>query len=216
MLMSGTLLLVLAACLCWYTSFAGAFVVPPRSRAPSRCSTTTSCFVVVDNGSSDNDQRRSVSDYMGGHHAGKFDFDTRICGVTALNYEKSVIVFDQEESYAQQQPNNKNNRVAPPPDELPSWAAKMETALDADSMVVQGDVSSSSTFGQEVTIRNEELTWEPFYARVQKNPSDDGSMMVSPASGTLAPRGGRNGFSDSCQLRLQQQQENKSASVNSS
>ena len=27
---------------------------------------------------------RSISAYMGGHHAGKFDFDPRIYGVTAL------------------------------------------------------------------------------------------------------------------------------------
>eukprot|EP00977_Amphora_coffeiformis_P007483 scaffold1640_cov161-Amphora_coffeaeformis.AAC.6 len=33
---------------------------------------------------------KSVSDYMGGWHAGKFDFDTRICGVTALNYESRL------------------------------------------------------------------------------------------------------------------------------
>lgn len=36
-------------------------------------------------------EKRSVSDYMGGHHAGKFDFDSRISGVTALNYEKSAL-----------------------------------------------------------------------------------------------------------------------------
>ena len=39
-------------------------------------------------------ERRSVSDYMGGVHAGKYDFSAGLSGVTSFAYEKSVVFDD--------------------------------------------------------------------------------------------------------------------------
>jgi len=135
------------------------------------------------------DEKRSVSDYMGGHHAGKFDFDSRISGVTALNYEKSVVFDDTETTPA----------LAPLPNtaEIPSWASR-KVSLEATENVIR--------LGEQVLIQNEELTWEPFYAAIHiaDGSSDCGDMTVKPTAGNLAPRGGRNNFSDSCRLRVEQ------------
>ena len=49
-------------------------------------------------------ERRSVSDYMGGVHAGKYDFSAGLSGVTSFAYEKSVVfddvVFDPIDAHA--------------------------------------------------------------------------------------------------------------------
>lgn len=132
-------------------------------------------------------EKRSVSDYMGGHHAGKYDFDSRISGVTALNYEKSV-VFDDAQTTPALDP-------LPNTQEVPSWAFRKVSVESTENTI---------RLGGQVSIKNEELTWEPFYAAIGRSDgSACGVMTVAPSSGNLAPRGGRNNFSDLCLLRVE-------------
>jgi len=125
--------------------------------------------------------RKSVSDYVGGLHGGKYEFDTRLAGVTALNYEKSVI-FDDILS-------GSDRKVAPAPEETPSWSTR--------HVSLEGELEKAA-LGTAVTIVNEEPTWEPIYAEVI-GPSN---IRVTPRDGTLAPRGGRQSFDDKIDFNL--------------
>lgn len=134
--------------------------------------------------------KRSVSDYMGGHHAGKYDFDTRISGVTALNYEKSVIFNDMETA------GPILAEIESGDGELPSWATRTVELMSA------ADANESIHIGEDggiVTIANEENTWESFYASVENKAGESQSAFsVTPCNGILAPRGGANNACDEC------------------
>lgn len=111
---------------------------------------------------------------------GKFDFDTRISGVTSLNYEKSVVFGDQVQ-------RGSRRRLAPPPETVPAWANRPLDTSGYHSIVDGGAV-----------ISNEEPSWEPFWAQVEP-PSD---TTVLPCSGTLAPRGGTTDYSDTVHFQV--------------
>ena len=98
---------------------------------------------------------RSISDYMGGHHAGKFDFDPRICGVTALNYEKSIIFGD-----ATTCPNSDILADLDEDNGPPKWSLR-----PVDVTSIQGNIGCSNSSPAVVT--NEEISWEPFYATIE-------------------------------------------------
>lgn len=106
----------------------------------------------------DNDQveYKSVSDYMGGWHAGKFDFDSRICGVTALNYEKSVVFGDASN------PPAIHSQLAPLHDSnvqedgsLPAWSHRPVScsALSQGNVVITTDDTPKSA----AQVSNQEL-----------------------------------------------------------
>ena len=188
-----------------------------------------------DNSYNDSDQGqqqpyRSISDYMGGHHAGKFDFDTTIYGVTSLNYEKSI-VFDDVASRLQAS----SMKVAPINDDdvndesssnlPPKWASRpIKISSSQDSLSAKAIVLlASDQHHQSVIITNDERSWEPFYASIECLPplsesptipsahvsildDNNGSYMstlrVMPTCGKLAPRGGSPPYSDSCEFQI--------------
>ena len=131
--------------------------------------------------------KRSVSDYMGGHHAGKFDFDTRISGVTALNYEKSLVF----------EPDFKPGAILAEIESgvgMPSWATRK---VELGSVTGLREDIHIGKEGGIVSIRNQELTWEPFYASIEnENGVLQSDISVTPCYGILAPRGGANNACD--------------------
>mmetsp|Transcript_5072 Transcript_5072/g.10698 ORF Transcript_5072/g.10698 Transcript_5072/m.10698 type:complete len:244 (-) Transcript_5072:311-1042(-) len=140
------------------------------------------------------EQRKSISDYMGGHHAGKFDFDPRISGVTALNYEKSIIF---------EKPVKAGPILAPAGDDgdQPSWASR---TLDVNqATALSNNICLEQGIEAVVTVKNEERSWESFYASVE---SFDGKLEdcfeVSPSSGRFAPRGGVHHYADEWEIRV--------------
>uniref|UniRef100_A0A7S1VGM1 Uncharacterized protein n=1 Tax=Grammatophora oceanica TaxID=210454 RepID=A0A7S1VGM1_9STRA len=148
---------------------------------------------------------RPISDYMGGHHAGKFDFDPRLSGVTSLNYEKSKVFGDavagrKKKCVAQLEDEG---------DELPSWATRsVQHKSSPASSATKDDTNEihlKGTGTAEATITNKELSWEPFFARVETERGEviaNEDVSVSPSSGKLAPRGGSDPFSDRCTLSI--------------
>ena len=113
------------------------------------------------------------SDYMGGHHAGKFDFDPRLSGVTSLNYEGSKI-FDASTE------GTEEILADVPTEGEPLWATRV--------VGVHGKVTGG------MIVRNEEISWESFYASIERM-GENGEVLgryegVVPRSGCLAPRGG--------------------------
>ena len=144
----------------------------------------------------DDVEYRSISDYVGGLHAGKYDFDTRISGVTSLNYEKSHVFDDATRS------KQKGIRSILAPYEegqhFPAWATrKINKNLLMGTIHFNSDVSQTS-----VTIKNEDLSWEPFFAAIEYHWGDQPTSIcsddvyIAPSNGTLAPRGGVDVYSD--------------------
>lgn len=144
------------------------------------------------------EEYRSVSDYVGGLHGGKYVFDPRISGVTAINYEKSVLFGDVIDS-------SSNMILAAPAGDgtLPDWAQR---SVDYESQV-KGEVHLATGDAQQVQLMNEELSWEPFYVMIETAAGaviEGGTniVQVSPWKGMLAPRGGRNQYTDHCSLLI--------------
>mmetsp|Transcript_75955 Transcript_75955/g.152607 ORF Transcript_75955/g.152607 Transcript_75955/m.152607 type:complete len:212 (-) Transcript_75955:83-718(-) len=148
--------------------------------------------------------KRSISDYMGGVHAGKYDFDPRLTGVTSFNYDKSV-VFEVDANSGKRAILAKIES-----DDAPFWASRSIDAL----AVVQGSLNLL-TAGSDVAaenlaaLKNEEISWEPFYARIEVSGQASPDICVTPMSGILAPRGGAGNacdasspYSDSCQFAV--------------
>ena len=136
---------------------------------------------------------RSVSDYMGGHHAGKFDFDTTIYGVTSLNYEKSL-VFDDVASNLKES-SASMLKIAPIHDgdeldtssqsNLPKWATRpMKIPSSQDVRSAKSIMLGRGGHHQSVVITNDERSWEPFYASIEcfPSPSSSGpSILLAPS-----------------------------------
>ena len=128
-------------------------------------------------------QRAAVS-------AGKFDFDTRLGGVTSLNYEKLVIFGDMAIRSASKR------ILAEAPDEVPAWVYRV---IDYHRAACRDRLQSC----EGATVTNEEVSWEPFWARVETANGQAASRAhVTPPHGTLAPRGGADKYTDSCTFQI--------------
>lgn len=80
-------------------------------------------------------------------------------------------------------------------EELPKWALRLQDTAEQSTKPVLGILR----FNQEqkvntVSVTNEERSWEKFYAIV--HPPGDGTFVLSPVSGSLAPRGGASNACD--------------------
>ena len=99
---------------------------------------------------------------MGGVHAGKYNFDTRISGVTSLNYENSVIFGDLASG-------GRKRILAPLARKTPhKWASRqidVEAAMQGVLLLRGSGVGPAE--GVSVVIENSERTWEPFYAALE-------------------------------------------------
>lgn len=165
---------------------------------------------------------RSVSDYMGGWHAGKYDFDTRISGVTALNYEKSVVFDDGSQTHSKSRNNIRGGArgkvaVAELDDDLqknrPKWSSRKLSwktdgrgGMDYCNANVNLQLKKNMVEAHMV-VQNEERTWEPFFATIEISSIEmdnvvvtgkvmEESWAVEPSCGTLAPRGGVDLYTD--------------------
>lgn len=138
----------------------------------------------------DSEEYRSISDYVGGLHGGKYEFDTRIMGVTALNYEKSRIFGNVAGNKFSKQ------MVAPALDDdqkIPQWASRKVNLQSIDEVSIPGTVS----------ITNEEISWEPFFATIENElGTSPSTFSIEPKSGKLAPRGGCDVYNDSCEISI--------------
>ena len=166
---------------------------------------------------SEEGERRSVGDYMGGVHAGKYNFDSRLSGVTSLNYENSVM-FDDLAGGGRKRILAKVEGAAPP-----SWAfrqvalAEVAAASEQPTITLNGGqgLERGPAAGVAVVLANDERTWEPFYTTLEEEFADGErrglrrELLVTPTNGTLAPRGGAENacdaskpYSDRCVLTV--------------
>jgi hypothetical protein len=135
-------------------SFLGrGLLLPPESPSDSRVFSEPSAY-------------RSVSDYVGGLHGGKYTFDTTIYGVTSVNYDKSVMFGNVIEESSQA------SIVADIPIDMaqqkPKWSSRRIPLSASTTLPIVSVASDSDSFCESTaTIVNEELSWEPFFATIE-------------------------------------------------
>lgn len=103
---------------------------------------------------------------QGGTHAGKYEFDSRFSGVTSFNYDSSVILGDRAGG---------GNRILAKveSDVRPTWASRDVAVHGAPGLqgsirVVVGEGLGGAA---QVTVVNEEISWEPFYVSLVRGRS---------------------------------------------
>lgn len=164
---------------------------------------------------------RSIGEVVGGLHGGKYQFTG---GGGGSSFESS---FGGEGSCGENDNNEEESD-----EEMPNWARKMLPPSTSESSLSLLDVETLNipsnanpmdgmTYSTTISIKNEERTWEKFYAKIifcqgdgdQCSISDSDSVRkpfyVKPKNGFLAPRGGAsnacdasNPYSDSAKLHI--------------
>lgn len=86
-------------------------------------------------------------------------------------------------------------------DELPKWAMRLQNSLEQSAKPVMATLlfdKEKSTHA--ISIKNDERSWERYYAFILPNNNHDDcglcGFRVSPATGSLAPRGGASNVCD--------------------
>lgn len=132
------------------------------------------------------DEKRAIGDVVQGLHGSKYQFSD-----AGINLEGQQFA---EMSYSSGEILEQNVEKDP----IPSWARQMldlPLPLNAPELMVQPGHTTN------VSIQNNERSWEMFYAFVV-GPSSS-TTKVQPWVGQLAPRGGANQFSDRMMLNIQ-------------
>lgn len=159
-------------------------------------------------------ESRSVGDYVGGIHGGKYQFDTWYSGTTNVNVPPWV------DSGTTRGSGSSRKILAKVADSaIPSWATRVvdvESPAALRGTISLGEHNVGVSQGVAVTIKNDEISWEPFFATfeiLEQRTSESNGITtwvgVTPESGSLAPRGGANNacdgtrpYSDSCHFTV--------------
>jgi len=169
--------------------------------------------------SNNNDGYRSIGEVVGGLHGGKYQFDSPSAGL------------HDDCSFSGQGLNtptqNINKDMVDEDLDLPNWAKKMfSSCLSTNTIenptIVQVPSNSNRLNGiiqyASVCIRNDERTWEHYYANILKYPSttsypngninkmepisysiNECPFRITRRHGSLAPRGGASNACDASQ-----------------
>ena len=154
----------------------------PKNGSTLRRTVTTAAWSSStdnDGSSSGEESKKSIADYTLGLHGGKYQFGDSSSGFSAAGQEFAAALYASDETqqvdYAKQ--------------DLPAWAVRL-SELTAESLGLYGSSIQTLPADGRVSIVNEEMTWERFYAFVV--PRDHGTAVsVEPWVGMLAPRGGQ-------------------------
>lgn len=131
----------------------------------------------------------SVGDVVQNLHGGKYQFsDTQYLAGQSLAGQQFA-----ESLYGGDRDSDAGDADAP--DALPKWAARLQNyGKQAAAPVTEVlEFSRGQTTQHTITIQNEERSWERYHAVVLP---DGGGFAASPATGTLAPRGGASNVCD--------------------
>jgi len=164
---------------------------------------------------------RSIGEVVGGLHGGKYRFGTG-SGGTGNNAQPDPNFAGRGSRRSSTDGDDGNDGVDDDGD-TPNWARRMNlpspppdnTATDTDNIgVVEVPSNANRTDGKlrtaTVSIRNDERTWEKFYAKIvpavdsgRSETVDGGRVLwedvpfcVAPRTGFLAPRGGASNACD--------------------
>ena len=160
---------------------------------------------------------RSVGDAVRNLHGGKYQFSSAetqyLAGCSPTGREFAESLYASSSSSSSSSSTGAAGDDAVVDEELPRWARRLRdsTSPGGPRSDGGGDWTFAGTLAFDrdaammrhvVTIRNEEMSWEAFYAFVL--PHDEGggggggppSFEASPTRGVLAPRGGSSNLCD--------------------
>ncbi|KAL9190026.1 hypothetical protein ACHAXT_007237 [Thalassiosira profunda] len=138
---------------------------------------------------------KSVGDVVQNLHGGKYQFsETQYLvggSVAGQQFAESLYAGDGTESIVEE---------ADEDGELPRWAARLQDWERQISKPQVGTLMFDANCREHaISIMNDERSWEKYYAFVLPNEEEGGSFRISPARGTLAPRGGASNACDATQ-----------------
>ena len=128
----------------------------------------------------------SVGDVVRNLHGGKYQFsDTQYLAGRSLAGRQFA-----ESLYSGDRDDGDDAGDAEVPDALPRWAARLQNFGEQSVAPLTGTLAfdHGRTTRHAISIQNEERSWERYHAVVL--PDGGGFAVASPATGTLAPRGG--------------------------
>lgn len=140
---------------------------------------------------------RSIGEVVGGLHGGKYQFGPTGGGGPGSAFSGSGSRRSSTCEEEEDLPNWAERMGPPPPDAKPFETIRLPPVND--------DSDPNPTGGKTVSVRNDERTWEKYYAKILLRPTkstlepySSGPFRVVPSSGFLAPRGGA---SNACDAR---------------
>eukprot|EP00980_Cylindrotheca_fusiformis_P029592 scaffold23554_cov142-Cylindrotheca_fusiformis.AAC.1 len=134
---------------------------------------------------------RSIGDIVQGLHGSKYQF-----GDSALNFEGQQFA---ETGYGSSTPSLDEEDYSKEP--IPAWALRLKDTLPSAEA---GSVLRLASGYGSVEIKNEERSWEKYYAFIVGGDDEtQDSLVVEPRVGILAPRGGTESFRDAAQITVQ-------------
>jgi len=140
-------------------------------------------------GNGEEELERDIGDYVKGVHGGKYqfeDFAQLNGGLSYTGNEFAQRLYTSSTSECETRNIDKIDSM----EKLPRWAQRLRDAdIDEFGSSFDGEIQ----IGDSVQIKNEERTWETFYAFVLSSSSSSDETLpltVYPETGSLAPRGG--------------------------
>ena len=172
------LLPLAAACACTPSLAVGYSRMLPLAAGYSR--TLSPCMT---------ENTRDLSDIVGGLHGGKYQFGAG--GAQSFVGGQFAESLASSSSSSAADDDSKEWAMA---GDLPRWAR----VLEPRTAQLAGTLAFAAAGDElEVCVQNTYKTWEPWIAAIVSEPATDLAFAIcSPASGTLAPRGGASNVCD--------------------
>lgn len=138
----------------------------------------------------------SIGDVVQNLHGGKYQFSETqyIAGgsLVGQQFAESLYSGSVDESLDTSLGTDDNNE-----EELPKWAQRMQDPSEQNAKpaldTIAFDVENAA---HTISIKNDERSWERYYAFILPNHHADGLFRISPTTGSLAPRGGASNVCD--------------------
>jgi len=151
-------------------------VSPPSVSSSASSSSSSSSSVLHTSSNSNNDYEnnkpqqsyRSIGEVVGGLHGGKYQFDyssSNNSGELGSSFSGSgsrcVSIEDEEEDDDEEMPNWARRMSPPPTNSVPSDAIIKLIQVPSNANRLNGMIRTTT-----VSIKNEERTWEKYYAKI--------------------------------------------------
>lgn len=149
------------------------------------------------NESNDEDDR-SIGDVVKNLHGGKYQFsDTQyLAGNSLIGQEFAENLYSSGGA--------DESSVDEEDDELPNWVLRLQDSIEQSTKPTSGTLifDEQQHKSHSITIKNDERSWEMYYAYILSTTSsshivdDSPFRIISPTAGVLAPRGGASNLCD--------------------
>eukprot|EP00547_Thalassionema_nitzschioides_P017337 CAMPEP_0194250274 /NCGR_PEP_ID=MMETSP0158-20130606/22590_1 /TAXON_ID=33649 /ORGANISM="Thalassionema nitzschioides, Strain L26-B" /LENGTH=210 /DNA_ID=CAMNT_0038987013 /DNA_START=12 /DNA_END=641 /DNA_ORIENTATION=+ len=134
----------------------------------------------------DDQDPSSVGDYVKGVHSGKYQFeDASFMSSTGKQFAESLY-----SSSPVDEEHDDHETI------MPQWAKRMGEEGSITEEMCKEVIQLSPGHTQQITVSNQERTWESYYTKVIGNSEFFEKISCSPSMGKLAPFGGATNLCD--------------------